>query len=131
MSSSLTIGAIAKAADVNVETIRYYQRLGLVEEPAKPLGGVRRYADATIARVRFIKRAQAIGFTLEEIAGLLKLAEAPDCRGARSLAAHKLELVETRLKDLQRIRRGLQLLIAQCDAGRARSCPIIDSLASV
>ncbi len=131
MSSSLTIGAIAKAADVNVETICYYQRLGLVEEPAKPLGGVRRYADATIARVRFIKRAQAIGFTLEEIAGLLKLAEAPDCRGARSLAAHKLELVETRLKDLQRIRRGLQLLIAQCDAGRARSCPIIDSLASV
>ena len=130
MSSTLTIGQVAKAAGVNVETIRYYQRLSILEEPEKPLGGVRRYADETVARVCFIKRAQEIGFSLEEVKALLVLGETPNCRGARTLAAKKLELVESRLRDLDRIRRALKSLIGQCDAGRERRCPIIESLAA-
>ena len=130
MSSTLTIGQVAKAAGVNVETIRYYQRLAILEEPEKPLGGVRRYADEAVARVCFIKRAQEIGFSLEEVKALLVLGETPNCRGARTLAARKLELVESRLRDLDRMRRALKGLIGQCDAGRERRCPIIESLAA-
>ena len=129
MSSTFTIGQVAKAAGVNVETIRYYQRLAILEEPEKRLGGVRRYANETVARVRFIKRAQQLGFTLDEVKALLVLGETPNCRGARTLAAKKLEMVKSRLRDLERMRRALAALVEQCDAGRGRSCPIIESLA--
>lgn len=129
MSPSLTIGGVAKAADVNVETIRYYQRLGLIDEPAKPLGGVRRYADSTVARVRFIKRAQQLGFTLAEITRLLALGDAQSCAKARSLAAEKLSLVEARIADLERMRRVLKELIARCETRRGKvACPIIETL---
>ena len=130
MSSTLTIGQVAKAAGVNVETIRYYQRLAILEEPEKPLGGVRRYADETVARVCFIKRAQQLGFTLAEIRRLLVLEDAQSCGKARSLAAEKLALVEARLADLERMRRVLKELIARCDVRRGKvACPIIASLA--
>ena len=75
MSLNLTIGGVAKAAGVNVETLRFYQRLNLLEEPAKPPGGVRRYSDAAVSRVRFIKRAQELGFSLAEIRRLLRLGD--------------------------------------------------------
>ena len=73
MVTELTIGKLAEAADVNIETIRYYQRRGLLEEPPKPFRGHRRYPPDTVKRVRFIKRAQALGFTLAEVSGLLRL----------------------------------------------------------
>jgi MerR family transcriptional regulator, mercuric resistance operon regulatory protein len=126
----MTIGRLAIAADIHVETIRYYQRRDLLESPRRPPGGVRRYGDAALARLRFIKRAQAIGFTLEEIRELLRLERTPGCREARSLAAAKLAAVQARIADLQGMRSALRRLVAQCDAGRARSCPIIDSLAA-
>jgi MerR family transcriptional regulator, mercuric resistance operon regulatory protein len=125
----MTIGRLARAAGAHVETIRYYQRRGLLESPRRPPGGVRRYGDAALARLRFIKRAQAIGFTLEEIRELLRLERAPGCREARTLAAVKLAAVRARIADLEGMRSALERLVAQCDSGRARSCPIIDSLA--
>ena len=129
MKDEITIGVLAKAAGVNVETIRYYQRRQLVDEPSKPLGGHRRYAAEAIKRVRFIKRAQQLGFTLEEIKGLLRLEDGQSCREARLLAEQKLAVIEARIADLQRMGRLLRGLAAQCrHGGRPRSCPIISSL---
>ena len=131
MDGELSIGSLAKAADVNIETIRYYQRRGLVDEPSKPLGGHRRYAAAAAARVRFIKRAQQLGFTLEEIKDLLLLEDGQSCREARMLAERKLGLIEKRVADLNRMCRSLKGLIAQCAEGkRPRSCPIIATLSA-
>ena len=125
----MTIGALAKACRVGVETVRYYQRRGLLAQPQRPSGGVRRYGEDTIARLGFIRRAQDVGFTLDEVKALLKLGETPNCRGARTLAAQKLEVVKTRMRDLQRVRRALAELIERCDAGLDRRCPIIENLA--
>jgi MerR family mercuric resistance operon transcriptional regulator len=130
MSLDLTIGGIAKRAGVNVETIRYYQRLKLLEEPPKPPGGVRRYSEAAAARVRFIKRAQELGFSLAEIRRLMRLGDPQSCGQARALAAEKLALVESRVADLERLRGVLQALIGRCDRARGKvACPIIESLA--
>ena len=129
MDERLTIGRLARSAGVNVETIRYYQRRGLLAEPYKPLGGHRRYAPAAASRVRFIKRAQQLGFTLEEVSGLLQLEDGRSCRETRLLAEHKLKVIEERIRDLSRIRRLLKGLIAECANGaRPRSCPIIATL---
>ena len=131
MTDQLTIGSLAQAAGVNVETIRYYQRRGLVDEPHKPLGGHRRYAAAAVQRVRFIKRAQQLGFTLDEVTALLLLEDGQSCRETRLLAEQKLALVEDRIVDLGRMRRTLKGLIAECAEGkRPRSCPIIATLSA-
>jgi len=128
--SEMTIGGLAKSAGVNVETIRYYQRLRLLEEPARPPGGVRRYGEDAVSRVKFIKRAQDLGFSLAEIRRLLSLGEPQTCGEARSLAAEKLALVEARLADLESLRGTLKALIGRCDRGRGKvACPIIESLA--
>lgn len=130
MAQKLTIGKVAAAAAVNVETIRFYQRRGLLPEPPKSPGGFRYYDEATIARVRFVKRAQALGFSLEEVAGLLALEQANACGPTRDAAVRKLQLVEERITDLKRIRSTLKNLVQQCEAGPdAVCCPIIESLA--
>ena len=127
----LTIGSLADEAGVNVETIRYYQRRGLMPEPDKPAHGYRRYDATTVKRVRFIKRAQALGFALEEIGGLLKLDEAHACAETRELASHKLQTIETKLADLVAMRKALTALLCQCDAGAMKgNCPIIHALGS-
>jgi len=124
-----TISGVAQAAGVNVETIRFYQRRGLLIEPAKPLGGIRRYDDAEIARVQFIKAAQRIGFTLDEIAQLLRLDDGTRCAEARAIAEHKLADVRQRLSDLQRIETALAQLVDRCVSRRGTvSCPLIDAL---
>ena len=124
-----TIGALADAAGVNVETIRFYQRKGLMPEPEKPYGSIRRYGDADLARVRFIKSAQRLGFSLEEVGDLLKLDDGTRCGEARQLAEHKLADVRRKLSDLQRIESVLSDLVARCSAVRGRvSCPLIASL---
>ena len=128
--SNLTIGGVANAAGVNVETIRFYQRRKLLEEPAKPLGGVRRYSDKMVARIRFIKRAQQLGFTLDEVQNLLALEDGQSCQKTHDLAVKKLAIVETRVADLNRMRRTLKTLIEQCETGSGRvACPIISTLA--
>lgn len=126
--AGMTIGALARAAGVHVETVRYYQRRGLVEEPTRQPGSVRRYDEHAVRRLRFVRQAQALGFTLEEIKALIQLGDAPSCRGARELAARKLAAVDARLAYLRRMQAALRGLLKQCDTGRARRCPIIDSL---
>lgn len=131
MDRELTIMRLAKAAGVHVETVRYYQRRGLVAEPQRPLNSVRRYSEDSVKRIRFIKRAQELGFTLAEIGNLLALEDGRSCRETRLLATQKLALVESRLSDLNRLRKTLQKLIAQCDVTRGKiSCPIISALSS-
>jgi MerR family mercuric resistance operon transcriptional regulator len=129
MPQGLTIGQLAKAAEVNVETIRYYQRRRLLPQPGKPAGGFRRYSPALVRRVRFIKRAQAIGFTLQEIASLLSLDDAHACAETRALAARKLASIDRKLADLAAMREALAGLVRQCDsAAGASPCPIIGVL---
>lgn len=129
MAAELSIGKLAEAAGVNIETIRYYQRRGLLEEPAKPPGGHRRYSAKQAERLRFIKRAQALGFTLTEVDGLLTLDGAAACQETRALAAQKLVLIEQKLADLADMRQALDALIRQCLAnGSSATCPIIDVL---
>lgn len=129
MDTKLTIGKVAAAADVNVETIRFYQRRGLLAEPPKALGGFRYYDSATIERVRFIKRAQTLGFSLEEVNGLLALQQTNACKQTHDAAVLKLQLVEERIKDLNRIRSTLKKLVQQCETCPTTvSCPIIESL---
>ncbi|MEC4718293.1 Hg(II)-responsive transcriptional regulator [Noviherbaspirillum sp. CPCC 100848] len=129
MDTKITIGKVAAAADVNVETIRFYQRRGLIAEPPKMLGGFRYYDAGTIERVRFIKRAQTLGFSLEEVHGLLALQQTNACKQTHDAAVLKLQLVEERIKDLSRIRKTLKKLVQQCETGpNTVSCPIIESL---
>lgn len=128
-AAELTIGKLAGAVGVNIETIRYYQRRGLLDEPPKPLGGHRRYAPEQVRRLRFIKRAQALGFTLDEIAALLTLDAACACADTRTLAIRKLSLIERKIADLAAMRQALGNLVQQCDAGGGHAaCPIIDVL---
>lgn len=117
----LTIGKLARAAGVNVETVRYYQRCGLMPRPG------RYYPPALLARLRFIRRAQELGFTLKEIAELLRL-DGAACGEARGLAERKRADIEARLKDLTAIRRTLDRLLRACASGRSPTCPIIESL---
>ena len=125
----LTIGAVAKAAGVNVETIRFYQRRTLLSEPGKPYGGIRRYDETDVTRVRFVKSAQRLGFSLDEIAGLLQLEDGTHCEEASVLAEHKLEDVRKRLADLRRMERTLSQLVQACHTQRGRvSCPLIAAM---
>jgi MerR family transcriptional regulator, mercuric resistance operon regulatory protein len=130
MDSELTIGKLAEAAGVNIETIRYYQRRGLLDEPPKPLGGHRRYAKQEAKRLRFIKRAQVLGFTLSEVGSLLHLDAACACADTKELAARKVTLIEQRMADLAAMREVLIGLVQQCDdSDGGTRCPIIDVLA--
>ena len=122
----MTIGVLAKTAGVNIETVRFYQRRGLMPEPKRPPGGVRRYGDDAAQRLRFIKKAQDIGFSLAEVAELLRLQKG--CRGAHDLAVSKLVDIERRLADLKRVRATLIELVGKCEHERSPACPIIDAL---
>lgn len=126
---SMTIGALAQSAGVGVETIRYYQRRSLLPQPERLYGRIRRYGPADAARLRFIRRAQELGFTLEEIGELLKLQDGTDRRAIRRIARARLEQVDSRLADLQRMRHALQHVIHDCEhRPGAPRCPIIDAI---
>lgn len=126
MAQELTIGKVAKLAEVNVETIRYYQRRGLLAEPHKPYMGYRRYPADIVKHIRFIKRAQALGFTLNEIAILMELEEARACGKTRVLALDKINAIDRKLTGLTSMRKALAALVRQCEAGEpTKGCPII------
>lgn len=128
-TSSISIGILAKAAGVNVETIRFYQRKCLMREPEKNYGSIRQYKEADLNRLRFIKSAQKLGFSLEEIGELLKLEDGTRCSDARKLAEIKLTDVRQKLKDLHHIESALAKLVDHCIASRGKvSCPMIASL---
>lgn len=127
--NSLTIGGLAKAANVPVETIRYYQRRGLIPEPQRPPGGIRRYDSADIDRLMFVKTSQQLGFSLDEINDLLQLDEGTHCLEARALAEHKLRDVRERIDKLKRIETVLSDLVDRCCAHQGNiTCPLIASL---
>lgn len=130
MARSLTIGALAAQGGVGVETVRYYQRRGLLEEPHRPPGSVRRYGEEALARLRFIRHAQDLGFSLDEVAELLALDEGRECEEARRIAAAKLAAVRERLARLRRIERALAEHVRACERSRERQrCPLIETLA--
>jgi len=125
----MTIGTLAAVSGVHVETVRYYQRRGLVPEPVRPRGGVRRYGQDDAARLRFIKRAQAMGFTLAEIDALLVLRRRRSCRATRELAVAKLRVIDMRLRELRHLRLEVARLVADCGANTEDAhCPMIDRL---
>ena len=124
--ASLTIGGLAQAAGVGVETIRFYQRKGLVEQPPRA-GGIRRYDERDVTRLRFIRRAQAAGFTLAEIAELIALDATDDRARARTLAQARLDALDAKIAELEQARTALARLARECGAGRAGPCPIIAS----
>ena len=125
----MTIGTLANMADIHVETIRYYQRRGLVTVPEKPYGGIRRYDDNALARLHFIRSAQWLGFSLDEISELLKLEDGTHCDEARDLAERKLHDVRLRIAGLRQMESTLDDLVIRCrSTGDAQSCPVIHSL---
>lgn len=126
---NLTIGGFAKATGVNVETIRYYQRRGLVPVPERPAGGIRRYDHEDVARMTFIKTAQGLGFSLDEIAELLRLDDGTHCAEASNLARRKLDNVRDKIANLRRIEKVLDELVIHCQVeGGNVTCPLITSL---
>ena len=127
-AKSLTISRLASLAGVGVETIRYYQRLGLITEPAKPLSGYRTYSVETLKQLKFIARAKQLGFTLKEIAELMQL-DSSDCVTTRQLAQDKLGLIQKKITDLQAMTQILQELIDTCETTSAQpTCPILQAL---
>lgn len=124
----MRIGQLAKAAHIHIETIRFYERKGLIEQPEKPLRGFRDYPAKILDRILFIKRAQKLGFTLEEIASLLLL-DSGKCPDIQDLAEQKLHDIRDKLADLSRIEIALDTLVSSCkNNDNIHHCPIIDAL---
>lgn len=128
----VTIAGLAEAAGVGVETVRYYQRRGLMPEPGRPAGpglggGVRRYGDEEVRRLRFIRSAQRAGFTLEEIGELLRLDSFDDRARARQMAQSRIAALDQKVEELLAARSALDRLAAECAAGTAGPCPILSA----
>lgn len=126
----MTIAGLAKAGGVGVETVRYYQRRGLIAEPARTGGtglggGIRRYGAQDVRRLRFIRSAQGAGFTLDEIAELLALDSSNDRARARTLAAGRIAALDERIAELEQARAALTRLADSCASGKKGPCPII------
>ena len=128
-TAAFTIGKLARASGVGVETVRYYQERGLLPVPAR--SGAYRYYPAELGhRIRFIKRAQELGFSLDEIAGLLRLEDGADRESIRRIASDRLGQIDAKVKDLKRMQKVLSHLVDECEHTRAElPCPIISTLA--
>jgi len=124
----LTINLTAKKAGIGIETMRYYQRIGLINKPEKPLSGYRVYSEETVSRLRFIQRAKELGFSLAEISNLLALDDGR-CMETKELATYKLEIIKSKINDLQSIASTLEKLIQSCESNPDyQGCPIIMAL---
>lgn len=131
MNTQMTIGTLAREADVGVETIRYYQKRGLLPVAAQRHGAFRVYGETELKRLRFIRRAQALGFSLNEIAGLLDLDDISDREQARKLAIDKIADIDARLDELRSMKTALQTLVRCCEhSSAATPCPILEAFAS-
>jgi len=130
MKTNLGIGQLAKQTGVPIDTVRHYERIGLLQPAARLASGYRRYGEAERKRLRFIRRAKALGFTLDEIQGLLGLSAGRNVEQVRRAAAARLADVERRIEELNRVRDSLHRLVAACPGhGRAEDCPILNALA--
>jgi MerR family mercuric resistance operon transcriptional regulator len=123
---SLTIGKLAQAASVGVETVRFYQRRGLLHTPTRD-DGIRRYGSDDLRRLRFIRHAQSAGFTLEQIKELLDLDATDDRSRARSLARERITALDAQIAKLRHAKRALQQLAAECASGGTGPCPILSA----
>jgi len=128
-----TIGEVARRVGIGVETVRFYERQGLVPPPPRSASGYRLYPDEAVDRLRFVRRAKELGFTLEQIGVLLDLRVRPDtpCHDVRRLAADRLADVEGRIADLRRLADVLGRLVDACDNDPSDACPILDALVEV
>jgi|SRR5579884_1801976 len=127
----LTIGRVAQKAQVNIETVRYYERRGLIPRPPRPKSGYRQYSQDTVARIQFIKRAKELGFSLKEISELLSLRVDPrtTCSDVKKRAEIKIAGIEEKIRTLQRIKKALTKLVALCSGrGPTSECPIMEVL---
>jgi Zn(II)-responsive transcriptional regulator len=127
--ATLSIGQLAKRTGVPIDTVRYYERNGLLEPAGRLPSGYRRYGEQELKRLRFIRRAKALGFTLADIRELMALSDERSVAKVRRAAAAKLADIEARIAELERIRRGLHALVEACPGhGRAEACPILNAL---
>ena len=126
----MRIGEVARRADVNVQTLRYYERRGLLPPPKRRPSGYREYSEDAVRLVRFIKRAQELGFTLRDIEELIQLRRSParNCAAVRAAVARKVEDVGNRIRQLTAIQEALEELTGACEAAGGSRCPIIDAL---
>ena len=132
--SGITIGKLARSAGVNVETVRFYERKGLLAQPERPQAGFRSYSSAALRRLRFIRSARELGFTLNEISELLTLRQNPSatCEDVRARTREKIDEIDRKLELLGKMRVSLTHLVQSCESnGPALACPILDSLEEV
>jgi MerR family mercuric resistance operon transcriptional regulator len=129
LKPTMTVGELAQAGEVHVETVRYYQSLHLLPTPKRPIGGIRRYNQEALQRLFFITRAKRLGFSLDEVRALIDLSSGKHCKETRTLAVKKLATIEEKLDDLRAMRKVLRGLAARCArGGGAYGCPMIDAL---
>jgi MerR family mercuric resistance operon transcriptional regulator len=127
---SLTIGVLSKNTGCHIETIRYYERIGLLPAPPRSAGGHRLYGEAHLKRLTFVRRGRELGFTLDDIRGLLGLVDGGEytCAEVKALTLDHLGEVRRKLADLRRLEKVLKDMAAQCDGGAVPDCPVIDAL---
>ncbi len=126
----IPIGALATRTRCNIETIRFYEKIGMLPKPARTEGGHRAYGSGHVERLTFVRRARELGFTLEEVRALLRLAEASDvpCAEVKGVAVTHLAEVKTKISALRAMQKALTTLIARCDAGDQTGCPLIETM---
>ncbi len=126
----LSIGALSKHTDVNIETIRYYERIGVMPAPERSAGGFRKYREDHLKRLNFIRRGRELGFSLADLRGLLRLVDGHTytCAQVRALTLHHLSETRRKIADLRRVERVMSDMAAKCTGRRVPDCPIIDAL---
>ena len=126
----ISIGTLARRSGSNVETIRFYEKIGILPKPARTEGGHRTYGPAHVERLTFIRRSRELGFTLDEVRGLLRLADQPQtsCAEVKQVAVSHLADVKAKIADLRAMQTALSALITKCDAGDQSGCPLVESL---
>lgn len=129
-TESIQIGSLSERTGVHVETIRYYERIGVLRRPARSPGGYRRYDADDVRRLGFVRRLRELGFSLDSVRALLSLAAArrSSCGAVRAMAAGHLTEVQSKITDLRRMERVLKDMVASCDRGVTPDCPIIETL---
>ena len=125
-----TIGALSRGTSCHIETIRYYERIGLMPKPPRSPGGHRLYEEDHLRRLTFIRRSRELGFTLEEVRGLLRLVDGGSytCAEVKALTLDHAAEVRRKVADLRKLERVLKEMAAECDGGEVPQCPIIDTL---
>lgn len=126
----MTIGALSQRTGCNIETIRYYERIGMIPKPPRTQGGHRLYAQEHLKRLAFIRRSRELGFNLEQIRELLRFADGGryTCSQVRAITVEHLDEVRARMKDLKRLEKVLNTMASQCDRGKVPDCPVIEAL---